>query len=217
MERVDAIVFDMDGLMFDTEKIWIDASERANNEFGYNVPKEIVIDCIGLREDKSIKKIIECMGDDFDIKKYLDLINKLMIKDIQNNGIRIKKGLVELLEFLKSKKIKLAVASSSSTDKIKQRFKEANVSLDYFDYIIGGEKVVSPKPNPEIYLNACEVLGVEPRNALALEDSEFGILSAFRAGMRVVWVPDIKMPSKEVQKVVHKKVNSLDELISLFK
>lgn len=216
MERIDAVVFDMDGLMFDTERLWLDAAIKTNEVYGYDVPPSLIIECMGLRKDKIDIKLKECMGEEFDPIKYRELNKIFMKKDVDENGLKIKKGLIELLEFLKSKNIKMAVASSSSNEKIDQRFSEAGLSKEYFDYIIGGDKVTEPKPNPQIYLNACDVLGVEPKYAIALEDSELGLMSAYNAGMKAVWIPDLKKPSDEVLKLIYKKFDSLAEVISLF-
>lgn len=216
MIRVDAVVFDMDGLMFDTEKLWLDAVIKTNEEYGYDVSPELIIECMGLRKDKIDIKLKESMGETFDPVKFREINKIFMKKQVEENGLKMKKGLIELLEFLKTKQVKIAVASSSSMERINQRFNEAGLSKNYFDYIIGGDMVTEPKPNPQIYLNACKILGVEPEFAIALEDSESGLLSAYNAGMKVVWIPDLKMPSIEVQNKVYKKFDNLAEVISLF-
>jgi beta-phosphoglucomutase-like phosphatase (HAD superfamily) len=90
------------------------------------------------------------------------------------------------------------------------------MSLIYFDSIIGGELVNEPKPHPQIYLKSCEALNVKPEEAIALEDSEYGIIAASKAGMKVILIPDVKMPSLETQKLVYRKFDNLLEVISLF-
>lgn len=216
MERIDAVVFDMDGLMFETEKLWLDATIKTNEVYGYDVPPELIISCMGLRKDKIDIRMKEALGQDFDPVRYRELNKIFMKKDVEENGLKKKKGLIDLLDFLKTKNVKIAVASSSSMERIINRFKEANLSADYFDYIIGGDMVVEPKPSPQIYLNACKVLGIEPKYAIALEDSESGIKSAHAAGMKAILIPDLKPASKEVEALAYKKYDNLAEVKALF-
>lgn len=216
MQKVEAVVFDMDGLMFETEKLWLDAVVKTNEEYGYNVSPELIVQCMGMRRDFIDLKLKESLGEDFETEKFLKLNRMFMDEDVKQNGLKQKKGLKELLDFLKSKNIKMAVASSSSIEKIKQRFNEAGISLDYFDSIIGGDMVTISKPNPQIYLKSCEVLGVNPANAIALEDSDYGIMSAYNAGMIAILIPDIKPPSMEVINMAYKKLDDLSQVIDLF-
>lgn len=216
MKDIKAAVFDMDGLMFDTEKLWLDSVMKTNDVYGYNVPMELAMECVGKRKDYTKLRLKEVLGDDFDADKFREFNVYFMEEDVKKNGLKIKKGLAELLEYLMVNGIKVAIASSSSNDEIKNRFKEANMSLIYFDSIIGGELVSEPKPHPQIYLKSCEALNVKPEEAIALEDSEYGIIAASKAGMKVILIPDVKMPSEETQKLVYRKFDNLLEVISLF-
>ena len=216
MKDIKAAVFDMDGLMFDTEKLWLDSVMKTNEVYGYNVPMDLAMECVGKRKDYTKLRLKEVLGDDFDADKFRELNVRFMEEDVKKNGLKIKKGLAELLEYLMVNGIKVAIASSSSNDEIKNRFKEANMSLIYFDSIIGGELVSEPKPHPQIYLKSCEALNVKPEEAIALEDSEYGIIAASKAGMKVILIPDVKMPSEETQKLVYRKFDNLLEVISLF-
>lgn len=215
MKNIEAVVFDMDGLMFDTERLWLDAVKKTNEVYGYNVPLELIIECMGKRKDLIDLKLKEELGENFDTDKFLKLNRKFMDEDVALNGLKIKRGLKELIAFLKSKNIKIAVASSSKFEKIQTRFKEANIDINDFDYIIGGDMVTAPKPDPQIYLKSCEVLNVNPKNAIALEDSDSGIRSAASAGMKAILIPDIKKPSEEILKLAYKKLDSLLEVIEL--
>ena len=215
MKNIEAVVFDMDGLMFDTERLWLDAVKKTNEVYGYNVPLELIIECMGKRKDLIYLKLKEELGENFDTDKFLKLNRKFMDEDVALNGLKIKRGLKELIAFLKSKNIKIAVASSSKFEKIQTRFKEANIDINDFDYIIGGDMVTSPKPDPQIYLKSCEVLNVNPKNAIALEDSDSGIRSAASAGMKAILIPDIKKPSEEILKLAYKKLDNLLEVIEL--
>lgn len=215
MKNIEAVIFDMDGLMFETEKLWLDAVKKTNEVYGYNVPLELIIECMGKRKDLIDLKLKEELGENFDPVKFRNLNKKFMDEDVATNGLKIKKGLTELISFLKSKNIKIAIASSSSFEKIHTRFRQANLDINEFDYIIGGDMVTAPKPNPQIYLKSCEVLNVNPKNAIALEDSDSGIKSAVSAGMKAILIPDIKEPSEEILKIAYKKLDNLLQVIEL--
>lgn len=217
MNEIEAVVFDMDGLMFDTEKLWLDAVQKTNEVYGYNVPLDLIIECIGRRNDLIDAKLKAELGNDFDPIEFRRLNKIFMDEDVKTNGLRIKKGLNELLTFLKSKNIKIAIASSSRFEKIHQRFDQAHLDISIFDYVIGGDMITEPKPSPQIYLKSCEMLGVKPQKEIALEDSDLGIKSAVNAGMKAILIPDLKTPSEETLKIVYKKVADLAQVIDLFK
>ena len=215
MKNIEAVVFDMDGLMFDTERLWIDSVKKTNDECGYNVPLEVAMECIGKRADFVDQRFKEVMGEEFDPIEFRRLNRIYMDEDVNKNGLKIKKGLKELISFLKENNIKIAIASSTKLEKIQKRFEQANIDIDLFDSVIGGDMVTMPKPNPQIYLKSCEVLNVNPANAIALEDSDYGIMSAASAGMKAVLVPDIKQNSEEVINLAYKKVDNLLDVINL--
>lgn len=216
MEKIEAVIFDMDGLMFETEKLWLDAVIKTNEVYGYQVPLDVIIECMGKRKDFIDIKLKEVMGIDFDTDEFRKINKEFMVKDVSENGLKKKKGLEELIYYLKKKNIKIAIASSSSIEKITSRFNEASLDLSVFDYVIGGDMVTKPKPDPQIYLKSCEVLKVNPENAIALEDSEYGIMSAYSAGLKPILIPDIKKPSEDIIKLTYKMFNDLSEVIRIF-
>ena len=217
MENIQAVIFDMDGLMFDSERLWVNSTIKTNINFGYKVPEEVIIECIGCRNDVIELKLKDKMGVDFNAKRFLNLNEKFMKEDVKINGLAIKKGLIELLEFLKRNSVLIAIASSSSTQRIKRCLIDANISINYFNYIIGGENVKEPKPSPEIYLKTIQCLNIKAENVIALEDSDNGIKSAYLAGIKPILIPDIKKPKHETIKMAYKQYESLDQVIELFK
>ena len=116
-----------------------------------------------------------------------------------------------LLDYLKNNGYKLAVASSTSKRGVERNLKDAGV-LEYFDAVICGDMVEKSKPDPEIYLKACEAIGVEPTEALALEDSRNGLLSAHRAGMKVILVPDLWEADEEINAFLWNMCSDLEEV-----
>lgn len=215
--KIKAVIFDMDGLMFDTERLWLDAVKRTNEEYGYNVPESLIIECIGNRVDRINEILAENMGDGFDPIEFRKINKMFMNEDVEKNGLRKKKGLDELLSYLEQTDLKVGVASSSKKERVEQRFEQSGVSKKYFDVIVCGDQITEPKPAPEIYEKVCGLLGVEPSEAIALEDSENGLLSAMNAGVKAVWIPDIKIPSQSVIDKIYKKFNSLDEVVLFLK
>ena len=132
------------------------------------------------------------------------------------NGTPVKKGLYELLEVLREKKLRLAVATSSSYESAARLLEEAAV-FDYFDAIVTGNMVERSKPAPDIYEKACTALGVLPEYALALEDSYNGIRSAHAAGMKVIMIPDLLTDSACVDDLLYGKMDSLSEVAEMFR
>lgn len=216
MKKIQAVVFDMDGLMFDTERIWYESVLKVNELYGTNIPESLVLECVGLRTDATNKLLQERMGDGFDIKLFRRWQTEIMTNRLNSEGLPIKAGLIKLLEFLKAKHIKMAIASSSSVEQIEACFRQASFKNEYFECIIDGGMVEKSKPHPEIYQIACQKLGVAPQNTLAVEDSEVGVLSAVAGGLNAVWIPDFKTISVDAQKLLFAQFKTLDEIISLF-
>jgi len=214
--NVKAVIFDMDGLMFDTEKLWINSVKKTNKNNNTKVPIKLIKECVGFRKDIIDQKIKEHMGQDFDTEEFRRLNRLYMNEEINNTGLKKKKGLTKLIRFLQSKNIPMAVASTSKSERVEQRFTQAKFSKKYFKFIVAGDMVEKPKPDPAIYLKTCELLGLKPNEVLALEDSASGVKSASSAGCKTVLIPDIKMPEKEVYDLAYAKLKSLDEVINLF-
>lgn len=195
------VIFDMDGLMLGTERICIQAWDYAGEKMGIGKAGFMVLKTLGMNEAKANEVWREEFGGRYDpaeLRKY----SEHFLSDFhQKNKVPVKKGLYELLDYLKSNHAKMAVASSTPEWKVERNLQEAEV-FHYFDGIIGGDMIEKSKPDPEIYLRACELLGADPEDTYALEDSKNGLLSAHRAGCRVIMVPDLWQPDEEVLQFV---------------
>lgn len=214
-ERISLVIFDMDGLMFDTERIAVDAWKYAGSVSGVDIPDKIIESIVGVNVRKSEEIFKKYYGENFpfyDVRKLkIDYSTNL----IQKQGIPIKKGLLELLEFLKDKNILRAVATS--TERERTLFYLSNGGLtDKFNIIVCGDEVIKSKPEPDIFLTAANKLGVDPGECIVLEDSQNGLLAASRAGMYPIFIPDIRRPSLEVMNLIYKEFESLDKVKSLF-
>ncbi|MBO5177378.1 MAG: HAD-IA family hydrolase [Lachnospiraceae bacterium] len=206
-----AVVFDMDGLMFDTERLAILAWDYAGEKMGLGKAGYMVYKTLGVTVSASNQIWIEEFGDRYNEEELWKYTREFNSDFYAKNKVPVKKGLYVLLDYLKENGYKLAVASSTSKRGVERNLKSAGV-LEYFDAIICGDMVEKSKPEPEIYLKACEALGVEPAEALALEDSRNGLLSAYRAGMKVIMVPDLWEADEEVKAFLWNMCNDLEEV-----
>ena len=137
--------------------------------------------------------------------------NKITEEYIKKNGVPIKEGVNELIDYLKENDYKIALATSSDREKAEYLLELVKIK-DKFDYIICGNDIVNSKPNPEIFLKAAENLKVEPKECIVIEDSKFGVKAAVNAGMKAINVPDMKMPDSEVKSMAFKIFNNLLEV-----
>ena len=210
------VIFDMDGLMFDTEMVFSLAWDYAGEKLGIGKVGYMNLRFLGLKDayDERIWKAE--VGEKFnaeELKKY----TKEFIKNYcENNRVPVKKGLYMLLNYLKVNDYKLAVCSSSSFNSVIHHLKSADV-YNYFDIIVSGDMVSKAKPDPEIYLKACEMLNVDPKDCYALEDSKNGLLSAHNAGCTPIMVPDLIEPDEEIKSFVSLIFKDLDEVKKYFR
>lgn len=208
------VIFDMDGLMIDTESLLQKFWCQAANEYGYPMTKEHVLGIRSLAAKYAIPRLKEIFGEDFDYyavrKRRIELMNDYII----NNGITKKSGLDDLLEYLKSTELKTAVATATDFQRTKMYLESINV-FHYFDKIICGDMIQNGKPAPDIYLQASSELGFKPEECIALEDSPNGILSAYSAGCMPIMVPDLSQPDDKTSDMLYAKCNSLSDVINV--
>ena len=213
---IKGAVFDMDGLMFDSEKLVFENWKKMLTELGYEYNIEIFKNTIGLRTDETKRYYNSLYTEGFDYDALKIRSRKMFFDRIEREGVPIKKGLYELLDFLKQNNNKMAVATSTSRQSCERMLKKSGV-YPYFDEIICGDDVTQGKPHPEVFLKASERLGVNPENCIALEDSINGIKSAFSAGMITIMVPDFLQPTDEIKPMINHLCNDLTEVIGICK
>ena len=206
-----AVVFDMDGLMFDTEQVAILAWDYAGEKMGLGKTGYMVLKTLGVNVNVSNQIWTEEFGDRYNKEDLWKYTKEFMNDFYSKNKVPVKKGLYVLLDYLKNNGYKLAVASSTNKHGVERNLKDAGV-FEYFDAVVGGDMVTKSKPEPEIYLKACKAMGVEPAEALALEDSRNGLLSAHRAGMKVIMVPDLWEADEEVKSFLWNVCKDLEEV-----
>lgn len=209
------VIFDMDGLMFDTESIFIKAWDYAGEKTGIGKAGYMVMKTLGMSIAMSRGIWVSEFGEKYNEQELRKHTKDFLTEYYETNKVPVKKGLYVLLEYLKDKSYKLAVASSSPRWEVENHLKDAGV-LEYFDVLVSGDMVNKSKPEPEIYLKACELLEEEPEKCFALEDSKNGLLSAYRAGCKPIMVPDLWEPDKETEKIIYGKFVDLESVKSYF-
>ena len=208
LSELDAIVFDMDGVIFDTETIALRSWQEAADAHNIGDITETAMKCVGRSTVDALRIFEEAYGDRISIEQmHIECIERFK-EIVRTEGMPVKVGARELLEHLKASDIKVALASSTSYQTVVDELKDADL-FKYFRVIVGGDMIEHSKPEPEIYLLACEKLGADPTKCIAVEDSRNGIISASRAGMMPLLVPDILKPDEEMLKLAHAKFDDL--------
>lgn len=209
------VIFDMDGLMFDTERVFIAAWDYAGEKIGIGKAGYMVYKTLGMNIVASYNVWKDEFGDSYNQDELRKYTKEFLQKYYVENKAPVKKGLYNLLDYLRRNSYKMAVASSSPRWEVEKHLRDANI-YDYFAGIVCGDMIQKSKPDPEIYLKACELLEVSPSECYALEDSKNGLLSAYRAGCKPIMVPDLWQPDDEILKVIVGKYNDLDEVKMAF-
>jgi len=209
-----AVIFDMDGLMLDTESIAQVAWVRAAKDYGYHFPDQVFRGVVGRSLPDVQRYIYDNLGADFPFDDVYHQKQAYVEESVAKDGLPLKPGLLELLDFLNKLSLKKAVASSSPLSAITHNL--ALVGLDgCFETLVGGDQIQHGKPAPDIFLEAARKLGVPPAACLVLEDSNAGVKSAHTAGMKPVMVPDLIPPTEETQSLAYRIVPSLFEVRGL--
>jgi beta-phosphoglucomutase len=190
--RPKAVIFDLDGLILDSEIIYRKAWKQAAEDLGYCMNDEQYLRFLGLREVDCEMTLVETYGSSFPLTDFLIRSDKLSQEYLKKHGITIKPGVHELLNFLDARSIMTAIASSTGRDNI---LSALGSLAGRFDVIVTGEDVTAGKPAPDILLLCARLLKAEPRDCVVLEDSGVGVQAAHAAGMPVIIVPDLSQPS----------------------
>ncbi len=207
----DAFIFDMDGLLIDTERICWECFIEACGKYGYNPEFGIYKNCIGRKVEEGDLILEEGFRDMIPYGSVKSEWNMLYRNRVENGYIPLKPGVKEFLEILSGHSKKISVATSTVYELARKKLEKTGISV-YFDYVVSGDMVKNSKPDPEIYLKAAEMLRTEPGRCIAFEDSDNGVRSAFSAGINVVQVIDLLEPSPEIVKFGHVIVGSFNEI-----
>jgi HAD superfamily hydrolase (TIGR01509 family) len=212
MEKYKAVVFDMDGLLLDSEQIALDYFVDACRQFNFEPDINVYLKCIGTNSVATRDILTEGYGQAFPYEEIREVWSENYQQALKNSPVPLKPGAKDLLDHFERTGLKIGLATSTKYETAVHKLNKVGVR-HYFEKIIGGDQVEKSKPDPEIYLRVIKYLGEEPGCCLALEDSDNGVLSALRAGMQVIQIPDLKEPSDEIRKLGHAILPSLSEVL----
>nr|WP_317358515.1 HAD family phosphatase [uncultured Tyzzerella sp.] len=208
-----AIIFDMDGVILDTEKLLMKCWQEAGQQFNICIENKHLAKMRG-GNINVIKAIFEdIFGKDVDFYKVRQLREDIKDNYILKNGIPVKEGIEDFFKYIKNNNIKMAVATSTVSEVALKYLKQLDF-YKYFDTIICGDMIENGKPNPDIYLEACKKLNVEPKEALVFEDSRNGIWAGYKAGCDVIMVIDIDDTYEDTEDKIILKINDYKEAIN---
>jgi DNA helicase-2/ATP-dependent DNA helicase PcrA len=212
---VKAVIFDLDGTLIDTEKIYHTCWMEAIQKFGYSITREQAYNLRSLGRPFAPEYFKELYGEDFPYKEVRNERKRLVELEVQKHGIEVKPGVEEILAFLREKQITTAIATASELERTTRFLKEVGI-FDWFDKIVSAHMVELGKPAPDVYLYACRELDLGPEECMAVEDSPNGVRSAAAAGCQVVMVPDQTEPDEQLTKLLYAKVDVISEIKRFF-
>jgi len=212
---IKAVIFDMDGLMFDTERMWHTFWAPAMEPFGLKPTQEFAYAMMGTTGEVGQKVMRSFYGEDIDAPAIAKEFYRIAEEEFQK-PVPEKEGLQELVKLLNEMNIPMAVASSSSEQMILRNLRNAGIA-EYFTAIIGGTRVKRGKPNPDIFLLAASELEVAPADALVLEDSYNGVRAGAAGGFYTVMIPDVLPATPEMEQLADKILPSLSEVARLLR
>ena len=213
---IRGVLFDMDGLVLDTEVLYTRFWREAAHAMGYHMTVEQSQGLRSLGQKLGQPYLERCLGPGVEYGVIRKKRIELMDAYIQEHGVAPKPGIYELLDYLEANGIAAAIASSSRRNAIEAYLRSNNL-LHRFQKICSGHEVPNGKPAPDIYLHGAAQLGLKPEECLALEDSPTGILSASRAGCLPVMIPDLDQPGEETVSLLYAKADSLADIPALLK
>ena len=213
---IKAIIFDMDGLMIDSERVTFECYQERLKDMNLTMDEEFYKTLLGKPIKGIYQRFYVVYGNDFPIQNVIQDVHQLMAERFETEGVPVKKGLVELLHYLKDNNYKTIVATSSNRDRVDKILAQAKIT-EFFDDSICGDEVTKGKPNPEVFLKSCQKLGVNVDEAIVLEDSEAGIQASYDANIKVICIPDMKYPEKQYEEKTFKILKDLTEVTAYLK
>lgn len=208
----EAVVFDMDGVIFDSERAVMNCWLELAQKYDIKDIEKPYFACVGTTMTRTREIMLETYGEDFPYDEYARESSLMYHEKYDGGKLPMKPGVMELLSYLKEKGKKIALASSTRRETVTNQLRWAGI-IDYFDVIICGDMVARSKPAPDIFLRACQELGVSPENTYAIEDSYNGIRAAHAGQLRPIMVPDLLEANDEMRGMAECVCDNLNEVI----
>lgn len=215
MNELKGTIFDMDGLMIDTEKLYLKFWIQSAKDFGYDMKPEHVYAIRSMARKYSIPTLKGFLGEDCPTEEIRAHRTELMAEYINEHGLEVKKGLFELLYYLKGREIKMAVATATPRSRTTEYLEKIGAAK-FFSAVICGDMVETGKPAPDIYLTAARELGLPPEECAAFEDSPNGIKAAHAAGCHAIMIPDMTQPDDEIKPLLSAVYENLGLAVDYF-
>ncbi|WP_169566657.1 HAD family hydrolase [Sneathiella limimaris] len=210
----DAVIFDMDGLMLDTERVAKRTFIESCTHFGLTYDEKVYHSCIGSNLERTAQ-ILETNMPGFQKNPFMTDWNERYVENAVHKPVPLKEGVLDFLNYLSDSGIKCAVASSTPEINAVRKLENAGL-IDFFSALVFGDHVANSKPHPEIYLTAAQKLNINPTHCAALEDSNNGVKSAHAADMLVFQIPDMVDPTDEVRSLGHSIMPTVSHVHRLF-
>ena len=211
IKDIDAVIFDMDGVIYDTEAFYLKHWIQVFSEYGYEMTKAIYINAMG-RGRKKVKEYFKSVfGEDLPIEEMYVKKDKLLFHAIRNKEVPLKPGALEFFSYLKNNNIKTALATSAKRERLDIQLEDSPI-VQYFDAIVCGDDVVNSKPDPEIFLKAAEKIGAKIEKCIVIEDSEAGIKAAHDGKMTAFHVEDLKEADDSIKENANMLFKNLKEI-----
>lgn len=214
--KFKAVLFDFDGLMFDTERLWQFYNNQANEVFNVNFTEADRIKIVG-KHEQEIRNVLRELFPNLDVDKYREWLREKVYYHQWNLTVEPKKGLLELLSCIKQNNLSSAIVSGSERKVVDNMLRKNEVSSTYFQTMVTGDLKITPKPNPDVYLLACKNLGIKPEEAIVLEDSYNGIIAGKTAGCFAIMIPDTFPVTDEMKQTADLILNDLNEVVEFLK
>lgn len=213
--KIKAVIFDMDGVIFDSEACGLKCFLESCKQMGLEENPNPYLSSMGSTYEQSDNIMMEYFKDEKLFKDTMDIYNVLFHNAYSEGKVHFKKGAEEIIKYLTDNNIPFALATSSPMYMVDMSFSNQGYKQVPFKYIVTGDKVTNSKPHPEIFIKAANLMGVDPKDCAVIEDSRNGILAARRSEGLAILVPDMLEPDKEMKEAAHYILKDLTEVQKL--
>ena len=212
MKRIEAVVFDLDGLLIDSESLSAKCWRSAGEALGFTIKDEVCVKMLGMNETDADQVLLSELGSDLTVRKVRRSWREGVSSAIGSGALNVLPGALELIQRLRDHNLPFALATSSSTKMVEMKLASSGLAGE-FEAIAAGDEIQNGKPAPDIFLKAAELIGIEPVNCLVFEDSPQGVEAAHRAGMSCIMVPSLQSPSAKTRERCLTTLSSLNDAI----